>query len=230
MSISVIIPTLNEAERIGHLVRHLKRHGGVDLLEIIVVDGGSEDDTLKVARRAGASTFACPGRGRSIQMNYGAERASGKIFYFVHADTLPPLSFAADLLESLELNFPIGCYRFKFDSNRPLLKLNSWCTRLDVLWCRGGDQSLFVFRELFRELRGFSDEHIIMEEYDLIIRARKNYPFRIIPKNILVSARKYEQNGYLRVQFANFIAFNMYQLGFSQKRIYNTYKRMLDYR
>jgi rSAM/selenodomain-associated transferase 2 len=230
MKISIIIPVLNEAENIPRLVRHLKTHGGSHLLEIIVVDGGSTDETIPLARAAGATVVRSPKRGRASQMNYGAERARGKLLYFVHADTLPPRTFMADIIESVNQNYPIGCFRFRFDSRRWLLRINSWFTRLDLLWCRGGDQSLYILRELFLELDGFSDEHIIMEEYDLIVRARSKYPFRIIPKNVLVSARKYETNSYLRVQVANFIAFNMYRLGFPQKRIYDTYRRMLDYR
>lgn len=230
MKISIIIPTLNEAKNIGQLVRFLKLHGGDEVIEIIVVDAGSTDNTVEFAERAGAQVFETSQRGRAFQMNYGAERARGNLFYFVHADTLPPASFVEDIKESIDQDFPIGCFRFQFDSNRWLLRINSWFTRLDLLWCRGGDQSLYVLRDLFLALEGFSNEHLIMEEYDLIRRARRGYPFRIIPKNVLVSARKYETNSYLRVQIANLIVFNMYRLGFPQQRIYNTYRRMLDYR
>lgn len=230
MKISIIIPTLDEAENIGRLVSYLREKGGKEVLEIIVVDGGSTDNTLLIAERAGARVFTSPRRGRAVQMNYGAERARGNLYYFLHADTLPPETFVHDIKVSIDQNYPIGCFRFQFDSDRRLLQINSWFTRLDPLWCRGGDQSLYILRDLFRELEGYCEEHIIMEEFDLISRARRRYPFRVIPKEVLVSARKYEANGYFRVQVANFIAFNMYRLGFPQKRIYNTYRRMLDYR
>lgn len=230
MKISIIIPTLNEAENIGRLVSFLKEKGGEEVMEIVVVDGGSTDNTRLVAERAGAKVFETSRKGRAIQMNYGAERAQGEVYYFLHADTLPPETFVHDIKSSIHQNYPIGCFRFQFDSDRRLLQINSWFTRLDLLWCRGGDQSLYILRDLFLELKGFSEKHIIMEEYDLISRARRRYPFRIIPKEVLVSARKYETNSYLRVQIANLIAFNMYRLGFPQQRIYNTYRRMLDYR
>ncbi|MCB0630805.1 MAG: TIGR04283 family arsenosugar biosynthesis glycosyltransferase [Saprospiraceae bacterium] len=229
MKISIIIPTLNEAGNIARLVEHLRKHGKEDLAEIIVVDGGSSDHTEELARRAGAITYLSPRKGRSLQMNFGARHASGDILYFVHADTLPPATYVKDIRQAVQADYPIGCFRFRFDSDRWLLKVNSWFTRLDQLWCRGGDQTLFITRELFEELNGFCPDHIIMEEYDLIARARKLYPFRIIPKDVLVSARKYDNNSYLRVQIANLIAFNMYRLGFSQPGIYNTYRKLLDY-
>ena len=68
-----------------------------------------------------------------------------------------------------------------------------------------------------------------MEEYDLILRARKKYPFRIIPKDVMVSARKYDHNGYFRVNLANLTVFMMFFAGFSQLRMVNTYKRMIQH-
>lgn len=230
MNISVIIPTLNEADQIANLIHHLQQYGGKHLAEIIVVDGGSGDATQTLAGRAGALVYCSPQRGRSLQMNYGARRASGAILYFVHADAMPPESYATDILEAVAAGYPIGCFRFRFNSPCWLLKINAWFSRLDRLWCRGGDQTLFVTSGLFDELKGFCPKHIIMEEFDLIIRARLGHSFRIIPKEVIVSARKYDKNGYLRVQFANLVAFRMYRLGYPLQGIYNTYRKLLHYR
>lgn len=230
MDFSIIIPTLNEARHIEYLVKYLIDHSGTYLVEVIVVDGGSIDDTQALALHAGALTFRSPKCGRAAQMNYGAERATGEVLYFVHADTLPPTSYIADIKDAINRNFPIGCFSFQFDSPKLMLKINAWFSRKPFIWCRGGDQSLYITREIFQKLDGFCDQHIIMEEFDFIIRAKEQSNFRVIPKAILVSARKYENNGYLRVQFANLIAFNMYRLGFSPEKIYSAYRRMLDYR
>ena len=160
-------------------------------------------------------------------MNQGAKAAKGDVLYFVHADTLPPHSYLDDIQTAMQEGFPMGCYRFQFDSNRSILKFNSWLTRFDRISFRGGDQSLFIPKALFDEMKGFKEDHLIMEEYEFLLRARKHTPFKIIPKNIMVSARKYDNNSWLRVQLANVIVFNMYFLGFPQEKLVRTYRGML---
>ena len=226
MSISIIIPTYNEEDTIKKLVCHLKSNAPADT-EIIVVDGGSSDQTVAEAQSSGACCLTSPKKGRGAQMNAGAEHASGNILYFVHADSLPPASFAHDIKKAIRDGYPAGCFRFTFNSDHPLLKINAYCTRFDRIMCRGGDQTLYIKTSLFDRLGGYRDDFIIMEDYDLIERIQENAPFKIIPKDVTVSARKYEQNNYLQVQLANFIVFMMYFWGCSQQKLLNTYKKLL---
>lgn len=232
MKISVIIPTLNEAPHIGRLIRYLMQHASPLLSEIIVSDGGSTDDTEGCARASGCIFTRSPKRGRAAQMNHGVQFAKGDVLYFIHADALPPETYLTDIQTAIESEkYVMGCYRFKFDSPSILLKINAFCTRFRALWCRGGDQTLFVTRSIFDELKGYREDFIIMEEYDFIQKAFKNnYLFKIIPKTVLVSARKYEKNSYWQVQWANFTVFNMYLRGASQQKLADTYKQMLNYR
>lgn len=228
MRLSIIIPTYNEAKNLPRLLKKLCDYKDPRLLEIIVVDGGSVDNTCELALEMGfQQVFTCGQKGRAIQMNFGARLAKGDTLYFVHADTLPPASYLDDIEEALQEGYKMGCYRFQFDSPRTLLKFNSWLTRFDKISFRGGDQSLFVPKEVFQRLQGFREDHIIMEEYEFLLRAREKYSFKIIPKNITVSARKYAHNSWLRVQFANVLVFNMYFLGYPQKKLVKTYKRLL---
>lgn len=227
VSISVIIPTLNEADCVNKLVEYLHQHKEDSLLEIIVVDGGSSDDTVAVAEKAGAKVIVCPKGGRANQMNLGSQKAKGNMLYFVHCDTFPPNTYLKDIQVAVQTGFPMGCFQTKFDTNRPLVKTNSWWSQFDFLFCRGGDQTLFVTKEVFKELNGYT-EMLIMEEYDFLIRARKKYPFKIIPTRVLVSARKYDNRSYARVQLANVVVFNMYRFGASQERLVQTYKKMLN--
>jgi rSAM/selenodomain-associated transferase 2 len=231
MTISMIIPTLNEADNIGLLLHHLNQSPDKNALEIIVADGQSVDGTVEKCREFASVRVILTARGRAVQMNEAAMVASGEVLYFVHADTRPPLTFYSDIRTALGEGYDLGCYRFRFDSPRTLLKINNFFTRFDRMWVRGGDQSLFMTRDSFVTLGGYRKEYVIMEEYDLIQRARDHgLKFKVIPGEILVSARKYQGNSYLRVQLANLIAFNMFRFGFDPQRILNTYRRMIHYR
>ena len=230
MTFSIIIPTLNEASHIEKVLDRLQNYATSNLREIIVVDGGSEDETFDRAKKAGATVLKSPKRGRATQMNFGATKATGDVLYFVHADTLPPESYMKDLEEALEENYSIGCFRFRFNSDKKILRFNSYMTRFDRIWVRGGDQSLFITRTLFDSLGGYQDDFKIMEEYDLITRARQKTAFKIIPKDVLVSDRKYDDNGFLRVQVANATVFMMYRFGASQDAMCLMYRRLLNYR
>ncbi|MEQ9412525.1 MAG: glycosyl transferase, partial [Cyclobacteriaceae bacterium] len=159
----------------------------------------------------------------------GANQSSGEVLYFVHADVKLIDSFSTDIDEAIHLGFLAGCYRFQFDSKSWLLKANAYCTRFNGIMCRGGDQTLFIKRALFDSLNGFDERFIIMEDYDIIQRIRKNNRFRIIPKCITVSARKYKSNSWLRVQIANLTIFIMYFLKQPSKKMASLYKRMLNY-
>ncbi len=226
-SVSVIIPTLNEAENMPVLLRHLRTIDDGSLREIIVVDAQSKDDTIHVARQHGATVLMAKCCGRAAQMNQGAAFASGEVLQFIHADTRPPASNFADIKEVLVAGSPIGCFTYRFDSRNPLLRINGWFTRLDRLWCRGGDQAIFIEKKFFDELGGYKQHWKIMEEYDLIIRARRIAPFHIVRKDGIVSARKYRGRNYLKVQLANLIVFNMFKRGYSQEQLVSTYQRLL---
>src|SRR5687767_11149429 len=100
--ISVIIPVYNEEGVIGKTVRYLKSVSRHDVIkEIIVVDGGSSDNSVNEANMAGARVIGSPRKGRAAQMNEGARVAEGNILYFVHADSLPPPSFPDDIMEAV---------------------------------------------------------------------------------------------------------------------------------
>jgi rSAM/selenodomain-associated transferase 2 len=229
VEISVIIPTFNEEENIGQLVSYILSNSQKIVKEVIVVDGQSEDHTVLLAQQAGAKVIVSEVKSRSTQMNLGANQSSGDVLYFVHADVKLIDSFATDIYEAVQSGYPAGCYCYQFDSKSWLLKANAYCTRFSGIMCRGGDQTLFIQRALFVSLTGFNERFIIMEDYDIIQRIRKNNRFKIIPKNITVSSRKYKTNSWLRVQIANLTIFIMYFLKRPSKKMASLYKRMLNY-
>lgn len=225
--ISIIIPVLNEAASIGKLVCYLREHGSNSVSEVLVCDGGSNDNTVQLAAAAGASVVHCAVQSRAAQMNAGACVAQGDVLYFVHADTLPPESFAADIQAALEKGYNMGCYRYRFDSPRFLLKINAFFNRFHWLWCQGGDKTFFIRKEVFEQLGGYDERYVVMEEYDFLRRAMPQFRLRIIPKYALVSARKYEVNGWLRVQWANAVVFRLFRRGSEPQDMRATYQRLL---
>lgn len=228
MKISVIIPTLNESKYIARLIQHLRRHRTDGLLEIIVCDGGSSDNTLEAARKAGATTLRSPKRGRAPQMNYAATRARGNVLYFVHADVLPPASCFRDINRAVREDKVAGCFPYRFDSRNPLLKINAFVTRYNGLLSGGGDQTLFVRRSVFENLGGFREKYVVMEDFDFVRRLKKKHAFHVLDKEVLVSPRKYTANSYLHVQIANAIAFGMFLLHISPRRIAGAYHTLLN--
>ena len=230
MRFSIIIPTYNEAQAIGRLVRNLLSLGGASLLEVLVIDAGSPDGTAEVARQNGAVVWQSPKKGRAAQMNFGASLAKGEMLYFVHADVGINPDFITDIEQAVKAGYEAGCYRFRFDSDKIMLRFNSYGTRFQGLMSRGGDQTLFITRALFDRLGGFNEYYTIMEDFDIIIRIRKVAPFFIIPKDVFVSARKYDTNSWLRVQVANLTAFSLFFMNVAPDRIARTYRTMLNYR
>lgn len=228
MKLSVIIPTFNEAANISRLVGELHRYGAGGPVEIVVVDAHSPDGTAELARRAGATVLLAPKPGRASQMNHGAAHATGDVLYFVHADVRIHPDFVATIGRAVGQGHAAGCYRFRFDSSHPLLRINSYGTRFEGIMSRGGDQTLFVTRALFAQLGGFDERFVVMEDFEIIQRIRRAASFLIVPQDVLVSARKYENNSWLRVQVANLTAFLLYFLKVSPVRIARTYKAMLN--
>jgi len=229
MRLHIITPVLNEAENLKVLLPLLLS----ELPEgsrITIADGGSTDGTPEVlATIPEVRHHLCERCGRAQQMNEAAAIDQDRFdaVYFVHADTRPPKGFYRDIKDSIAAGYPIGCYRFKFDSRHPLLAINAFCTRFKGLACRGGDQTLYVTTELFRELDGFRDMKI-MEDYDIIQRVwAREIPFRVIPRSTTVSARKYRVNGWLRVQMANLRVFRMYKAGATEDAMIQRYRTML---
>ena len=228
LKISIIIPTYNEAAGIAKLITYLQKHGGDTVKEIIISDAESADETIAIAGQFGVTALVSPQKGRAAQMNFGVHKASGNIFYFVHADCFPPVNFATEIIAAVNNGYDFGRYRTKFDSSKFLLKVNAWFTRFNWFICYGGDQTLFITREFFERSGGFKNELLIMEEYEFCERMMNQGHYKIFADAALISARKYEGRSWLRVQLANRKAVKLFKKGASQEEIIKTYKAMLS--
>jgi rSAM/selenodomain-associated transferase 2 len=225
--VSIIIPVFNEAELLPRLLKYLRKLDSKRNTEIIVVDGGSCDNSVKIAKEGADIAISSTIKSRAHQMNLGAEAATSSLLYFVHADVLPPINFLEKIVESHRNGSKIGCFRQKFEGNRLLLRINAFFTRFDYVWCRGGDQTLYVDKVLFDELNGYDENYCMMEEYDFMKRAREITSFKILRESTIVSIRKYRTNSWLKIQLVNSKAIRLFKKGASPAEIRTFYKKAL---
>jgi rSAM/selenodomain-associated transferase 2 len=229
--ISIIIPVFNESETIITVLQHISENASENnISEIIVVDGGSTDDTQeKVIRFTENSDkniqLLTSKKGRAVQMNTGAGVASGEVLYFLHVDSFPPKNFDKQIISEINKGNKAGCFRMKFDNDHPLLKFSQWFTRLNFTFCRGGDQSLFISKSIFETLGGFNESYIIYEDCEFINRIYDRFTFTIIPDYVITSSRKYEIIGAWKLQYHFAVIHLKNKFGATPENLYQYYRR-----
>jgi rSAM/selenodomain-associated transferase 2 len=202
-SFSIIIPVFNEAQTLGGTLSCLP--GDPDL-EVLVVDGGSTDDTLKVAAGFPAVKILRAPRGRGSQMNAGALASSGEFLIFLHADThLTTEHLLALRAAAAAPEFHAGAFELLLTPPVPALKFISWGAnrRARFLGLPYGDQVLIIRRGLFFSLGGFS--HRRPEDLDLVLRLRKRACLRLLGPPVASSGRRWLEKGYFRTTLNNWL-------------------------
>lgn len=196
-SLSIIVPTLNEAGVIADTLASLQplRRGAI---ELIVADGGSTDGTIELAQPMVDRLWRSdPGRAR--QMNAGAMVASGHYLLFVHADTLLPADFQPLWRHIRDCRPQWGFFRLRLSGAHPLLRMVeffiNWRSRLTAVGT--GDQCLYVRRELFEQLGGFADIPL-MEDVEISKRLRRHSRPHRVGQPVVTSSRRWEQQGIWR--------------------------------
>lgn len=195
--LSVVMPALNEAagiERALEALQPLRARG----VELVVVDGGSDDGTPALALRWADAVIEAP-RGRALQMNAGAERARGQVLLFLHADTaLPPL---ADVLvqQALAGGAHWGRFDVQIEGRHPMLRVVATCMNLRsrASGIATGDQALFVTRAAFERAGGFPPQPL-MEDIELSRRLKRIGPPACLRARVCTSGRRWEQRGVWR--------------------------------
>ncbi|WP_291961785.1 TIGR04283 family arsenosugar biosynthesis glycosyltransferase [Maribacter sp.] len=226
-TISIIIPVLNEDKYIKDVLVSISTNARTKCIkEILVIDGGSTDQTITNAKAYGATVLKSK-KGRAAQMNFGATNANGNILYFLHVDTLPPEGFDKEIIQEFKKGFEVGCFQMRFNSNSPFLKFFSWCTRINHHICRGGDQSLFITSKLFHQLDGFNENYIVYEDNEFIQRVYKLKPFKVISSAVTTSARRYEERGMIRLQYHFGMIHLKHHLGANPKELYEYYLKYI---
>ena len=221
MQISVIIPAINESDGIERAVGRAWE-AGAD--EVLVVDGGSSDATVKLARKRGAQVLSSE-RGRAIQQNLGAKHASGQILLFLHAD---------NWLE------PLACSQIRDVLSEPAVLGGGFCQKIDApqwpyrwiergnAWrvrCRGlayGDQAIFMRAKVFDELGGFPEVKL-MEDLLLMRQFRRLAQPALLPGPVHVHPRRWQRRGVIRQTLCNWSLVCAERLGVSPDRLANFY-------
>jgi rSAM/selenodomain-associated transferase 2 len=225
---SIIIPTYNEADQIAQTISKTHAANGKHEAEIIVVDGGSIDDTVAIAKQCGATVVVSERKGRAAQMNKGASVAKHNMLYFLHADSIPPNDFTTQILRAYKDGAKSGCFRLSFDYDHWFLKANAWFTRFNVNAVRFGDQSLFVTKNILQKSGGFREDLLMMEDQEIIHRLKKHTRFKVLNDVVTTSARKYLHNGVYRMQGIFYRIWAMYYLGYSQERMLKVHRRLIQ--
>ena len=221
--VSVIIPTLNAADTLAGLVEQLQTPRIVK--EIIIVDGGSSDGSVSVARAAGARVIAAP-RGRGVQLAAGAGAAEGNWLLFLHADCrLSPdwEGAVAAFLMAPQATSRVGYFDFALDDTAPgarrLERAVAW--RCRVLALPYGDQGLLIAGSLYDAVGGFAPL-LLMEDVDLVRRLGRRRLARIGARCIS-SPRRYRREGYWRRPLRNLFCLSLYFAGVPPDRIVRLY-------
>ncbi|MGL4622517.1 TIGR04283 family arsenosugar biosynthesis glycosyltransferase [Chroococcidiopsis sp.] len=220
--ISIIIPAVNEARVIEKTLASTQTGTNV---EVIVVDGGSQDDTVAIASGWGAKVLSIP-KGRAKQMNFGAATATGEILLFLHADTRLPLGFDAMVRATMvKPNAIAGAFRLQIDSPLSSLRLIEWGVnwRSRLLQMPYGDQAIFLRSSVFHQLGNFPDLPM-MEDFELMCQLRRRGRIVILPTSVLTSPRRWLEQGVCQTTIKNQIAVISYLLGVSPKKIAAWYR------
>ncbi len=221
--ISVIIPTLNEENQLRAQLAVLQ--AGPDL-QVIVADGGSTDQTRKVARQLGAQVLTSRA-GRGCRLNLGADAASGTVLLFLHCDTGLPPDFIARIHHTLASpGTAAGAFHLRIDGAGIGCRLveRGANLRAKLLQLPYGDQGIFLRKEVFKRAGGFKDLPI-MEDLEFVRRLRSIGAVRIAASSVTTSARRWQELGVLRTTLINQVMLAGYFLGVDPRTLRSWYYR-----
>jgi rSAM/selenodomain-associated transferase 2 len=216
VKISVVIPTFDEASCIAGTVESVVAPG----IEVIVVDGGSRDETRRLARNAGARVLACE-RGRARQLRMGGEKSTGDVVLFLHADTRLESGWQEAVQQVLsDPECAGGAFAFRFAERGPRERWIEWGVALRVALFRlpYGDQALFVRRSVLERMGGIPIVPI-MEDLDLVRAIKRAGRLQILERTATTSSRRYVRGGTLRTVFQHQRALLGWWLGWDRTRL-----------
>ncbi|WP_442507401.1 TIGR04283 family arsenosugar biosynthesis glycosyltransferase [Novipirellula sp. SH528] len=218
--ISVVIPTLNESATIEHAVRSAT---GAGATEVIVCDGGSQDETISIATAAGATKIVRSIPGRGIQLNAGAVFASREVVLFLHADNLLGESCLQQICDVPDVVW--GAFKQQIDHPRFAYRMieKGNAARVRFRGMAFGDQAIFVRRQIYKEAGGFAEIEL-MEDVAFSRIMRKIARPVLLAGPVTISARRWEQRGIVRQTLRNWNLQCRYRFGASPRRLAKLYR------
>lgn len=223
MRISIIVPALNEADNIVSTLDGLKSFRK-DGNEVIVVDGDSKDETVRLATSM-ADKIIKSTPGRAQQMNVGAKQASGDVLWFLHADTLVPDNAVQQIQHALENNkYQWGRFDIRLSGRQLQLRIveSLMNLRSRITGIATGDQGIFVRREVFESIGGFANIPL-MEDLDISKRLKKHSRPCCLDTKLITSSRRWEERGILRTILLMWRLRLAYFLGVKPEKLVNYY-------
>ena len=223
MKISIVIPALNEA---GPITRAVVSGWQSGAEEVIVVDGGSSDETVSLASRLSATVIQSRA-GRAYQQNAGAKLATGDVLLFLHADSALGAGCCSQIARSLRSPKSLaGGFRQHIEAPTLPFRLLEYCNGMRIRWRRSayGDQGIFCRRDVFWDLGGFAEEPLLEDVLLMERLALRTKPI-LLPGPIYVSPRRWQQKGVLRQTILNWTILTRFWLGATPQELVRLYRR-----
>ena len=221
--LSIIIPSFNENSNLIRLIDHIEKFH-LPLYEIIVVEGGTDFQIKNNFKSHIEVKVINYDKGRAKQLNKGAKVAKFDWLYFLHSDCIPPKNFKKIIYKSMNNKNQASCFKLKFKPSNFLLSLSAKATKYNNIFCRGGDQSLLIHKNLFFLCDGYDEEYKVCEDINLIKKIYKLGEFKIMEGYIITDSRRFLKNGTFILLIHFGIIHLLHYLKFNPKFLYTYYK------